>query len=212
MRSFSSDMKLKEQHLPKTDKVVSRRKTTMPVAFSTIYYDRLAHWWLYIMFCPKKEGATMQNPKDPPPAKFFEVPVQVRFGDTDPYGVVYFVSYFRYCHHGIEEFLRHLGLPPQELFRNPQEGFGLPIAGASCDFYRPVWYGESLRLAVSIVQVRGKALTFGFHFYQEGKDILVASGRATMVAIGADWKSRALPERLSHALIPYLPAPDSFEP
>jgi acyl-CoA thioesterase FadM len=38
-----------------------------------------------------------------------EAPMTVRFGDTDPYGVVYFVSYFRYCHHGIEEFMRRLG-------------------------------------------------------------------------------------------------------
>ena len=150
----------------------------------------------------------METPKNPTPGKFFDVPIHIRFGDTDPYGVVYFVSYFRYCHHGIEEFFRHLGLPPQELFRNQKEGFGLPIAGASCDFYRPVWYGESLRLAVSILQVRGKALTFGFHFYHEGKDILVASGQATMVAIGTDWKSRTLPERLRQAITRYLPASD----
>jgi len=38
--------------------------------------------------------------------------VRVRFGDTDPYGIVYFVSYFRYCHRAIEEFLRACGLPP----------------------------------------------------------------------------------------------------
>ena len=57
--------------------------------------------------------------------------VRVRFGDTDPYGIVYFVSYFRYCHRGIEEFLRSLGLPPEETFRNVKEGFGLPIVEAN---------------------------------------------------------------------------------
>ncbi len=44
--------------------------------------------------------------------------VRVRFGDTDPYGIVYFVSYFRYCHQAIEEFLRAVGLPPEETFKN----------------------------------------------------------------------------------------------
>jgi len=44
--------------------------------------------------------------------------VRVRFGDTYPYGIVYFVSYFRYCHRGIEEFLRNLGLAPENTFRN----------------------------------------------------------------------------------------------
>ena len=56
--------------------------------------------------------------------------VRVRFGDTDPYGIVYFVSYFRYCHRAIEDFLRACGLPPEETFKNVPEGFGLPILEA----------------------------------------------------------------------------------
>jgi acyl-CoA thioester hydrolase len=151
----------------------------------------------------------MEPSKKAPSGKFVEVPITVRFGDTDPYGVVYFVSYFRYCHHGIEEFFRHLGLPPQGLFRNQDEGFGLPIAGASCDFYKPIWYGESLKLAVSIIQAKDKALAFEFHFYHAERGDLVARGQATIVAIGTDWKSRTLPERLRHALGPYLPPHDS---
>ena len=141
-----------------------------------------------------------------PPGKFLEIPITVRFGDTDPYGVVYFASYFRYCHHGIEEFLKHLDLAPHTLFRNQQEGFGLPIAGASCDFLEPIWYGEALKLAVFIVQAKTKALTFGFYFYHELKGSLVARGQATIVAIDATWQSRALPERLRDALEPFLPA------
>jgi acyl-CoA thioester hydrolase len=129
-----------------------------------------------------------------------EVPITVRFGDTDPYGVVYFASYFRYCHHGIEEFLRRLGLPPHELFRNQEEGFGLPVVGASCDFYRPVKYGEHLRLLVSILKAKEKALTFRFLFCRKEQDELVAKGEATIVAIDKNWKSRPLPERLTTAV------------
>jgi acyl-CoA thioester hydrolase len=119
--------------------------------------------------------------------------------------VVYFASYFRYCHHGIEEFLRHLGLPPQELFRNQEEGYGLPVVGASCDFLRPVWYGEILRLAVFVILAKSKAITFGFHFYHAEKEELVAQGEATIVAIDKSWHSRNLPDRLRTALTPYLP-------
>jgi len=129
-----------------------------------------------------------------------EVSIRVRFGDTDPYGVVYFVSYFRYFHRGIEEFLRSRGLAPEKTFRNTEEGYGLPIAGASCDFYRPVWYGAELRLFVFVEKIKPKALTFGFQFYPaQGRD-LIAQGRATLVAIDRAWKSRALPEELLRAL------------
>jgi len=135
--------------------------------------------------------------------KSFEFPVKIRFGDTDPYGVVYFASYFRYCHHGIEEFLRHVGLPPHEYFRNRKEGFGLPVVGAACDFLRPVKYGDELRLLVSVTKLKEKAVTFGFNFYYLGSDLLVAKGGATIVAIDRSWKARSLPDRLKDALIAY---------
>lgn len=142
-----------------------------------------------------------------PVEKSVEVPIVIRFGDTDPYGVVYFVSYFRYCHHGIEEFLRHVGLPPHEYFRNQEEGFGLPVVGAKCDFMRPVKYGDKLRLSVYVIELKEKAVTFGFRFYPLGGDQLVAQGQATIVAIDKSWRSRPLPDRLRDAVGPYSTEP-----
>ena len=126
--------------------------------------------------------------------------VRVRFGDTDPYGIVYFVSYFRYYHRAIEEFLRACGLPPDETFKNVEEGFGLPIVEAWGRFRRPSRYGDLLRIETRIQEIRGKAVEFRFEFYPEtGRDLL-AEGAATLVAIGPDWKARALPERIKKAL------------
>lgn len=160
----------------------------------------------------EKAGSSMQGDETLGTPRYVETLITVRFGDTDPYGVVYFASYFRYCHHGIEEFLRRVGLQPQEWFRNQEEGFGLPVAGASCDFLRPVWYGETLCLRTSIAEVKERALTFGFSFYRPGKTELLAQGRATIVAIDRGWKSRPLPERLMKALGPFLPSPEEPAP
>ena len=126
--------------------------------------------------------------------------VRVRFGDTDPYGIVYFVSYFRYCHRAIEEFLRACGLKPEETFRNPREGFGLPIVEAWCRFRRPARYGELLRIETRLTEVRSKALVFRFEFYPETGRDLVAEGTAHLVAIDAAWRARELPERIKEAL------------
>jgi acyl-CoA thioester hydrolase len=126
--------------------------------------------------------------------------VRVRFGDTDPYGIVYFVSYFRYCHRAIEEFLRAVGLPPEETFKNVKEGFGLPIVEAWARFRRPSQYGDLLRIETRLQEMRAKAICFRFEFYPEtGRDLL-AEGTATLVAIGPDWKARGLPERIKAAL------------
>jgi acyl-CoA thioester hydrolase len=128
--------------------------------------------------------------------------VRVRFGDTDPYGIVYFVSYFRYCHRAIEDFLRACGLPPEETFKNVPEGFGLPIVEAWGRFRRPSRYGDLLRLETRVQEVKAKAVIFRFEFYPEtGRDLL-AEGTATLVAIGADWRARDLPERIKAAVSP----------
>jgi acyl-CoA thioester hydrolase len=127
--------------------------------------------------------------------------VRVRFGDTDPYGIVYFVSYFRYCHRAIEEFLRAMGLPPEQTFKNVQEGFGLPIVEAWGRFRRPSQYGDLLHIETRIQEVRSKAILFRFEFYPETGRELMCEGTATLVAIGADWRARELPERIKAALL-----------
>lgn len=140
-----------------------------------------------------------------PPGKCFETLVTIHLGDTDPYGVVYFTAYFRYFHQGIEEFFRHLGIPPEEIFRNKEKGFGLPIVHASCSFYRPVSYGETLRMAIHVLRFGDKALTFGFYFHPQEGDFVIAHGEVTMVSIDRSWQSRNLPDRLLDALALYLP-------
>ncbi len=136
-----------------------------------------------------------------PEAGVHRTTVRVRFGDTDPYGIVYFVSYFRYCHRAIEEYLRACGLKPEETFKNAQEGFGLPIVEAWGRFRRPTKYGEVLRLETRIQEIRSKAIVFRFEFYPETGRELVAEGTANLVAIGADWRARELPERLKRAFL-----------
>jgi acyl-CoA thioester hydrolase len=126
--------------------------------------------------------------------------IRVRFGDTDPYGIVYFVSYFRYCHQAIEEFLRSLDLLPQETFRNIPEGFGLPIVEAHGKFLRPTRYGDLLDVETSIQELLRKAIIFQFRFFPAGLDLLVAEGTAHMVAISREWRAIPIPERVLQRL------------
>lgn len=126
--------------------------------------------------------------------------VRVRFGDTDPYGIVYFVSYFRYCHRAIEEYLRAVGLPPEETFRNAAAGFGLPIVEAQAKFLRPSRYGDLLEIETRIRELREKAVIFDFQFFSPNDSRLLATGSATLVAISREWHAIPLPEMVRHKL------------
>ncbi len=143
--------------------------------------------------CPLSQRQTLTD-------RVHHTQVRVRFGDTDPYGIVYFASYFRYCHRAIEDFLRACGLPPEETFKNVEEGFGLPIVEAWGRFRRPSRYGDLLRIETRVQEIRARGMVFRFEFYPETGRELLAEGTATLVAIGADWKARELPERVKEAL------------
>lgn len=127
--------------------------------------------------------------------------VRVRFGDTDPYNIVYFVSYFRYCHRAVEEYLRSLGLPPEDTLRNVAEGFGLPIVEAHGKFLRPSRYGDLLEIETRVSEVRRKAIIFQFRFFPLGQEDLLAEGTATLVAISKDWRAIPIPERVLGRLL-----------
>jgi len=126
--------------------------------------------------------------------------VRVRFGDTDPYGIVYFVSYFRYCHRAIEEYLRALGLKPEETFRNTAEGFGLPIVEAQCRFLRPARYGDLLVIQTRIQELRPRAIIFAFEFFPAQGQELLARGTANLVSINRQWQAIELPARIRQAM------------
>lgn len=127
--------------------------------------------------------------------------VRVRFGETDPYGVVYFASYFRYMKDALDEFLRSRGLAPERTYRDVEGGRGLPIAASSARFLAPARYGDSLQVAVSVEVCTEKSVTFAFRIGREPDGEPVATGEITCVAIDRGWHPIALPPEWRQRLL-----------
>lgn len=128
------------------------------------------------------------------------IEVPVRFGDTDPYGVVYFATYFRWAHAGVEELLRRLGLPPEETFRSEEPRFGLPVVESAGRFVAPARYGDRLTLNVRVASLEEKAVAFSCLFERLSDGNTVAEASVTCLAISADWRAIALPEHVRQRL------------
>src|SRR5574341_727368 len=133
-----------------------------------------------------------QMPKHTEPAAFrWSAPI--RFGDTDPYGVVYFVSYFRFMKEALDEFLRACGLPPEDTYRDSEAGRGLPVAASSARFLTPARYGDTLEIQVTVGTCSERSVRFDFQIGRRPGGEPVATGEITCVAIDAGWRSIALP-------------------
>ena len=125
----------------------------------------------------------------------YEIEVRVRFGETDPYGVVYFAAYLEYAKAALDEYLRSLGLSPAEFYRSPCGGW--PIGEVAVRYESPARYDDLLRVMIWVAELGKSTVRFGFRIEGAGEGVQLASGTITIVAIGPDWQSRPVPSDLA---------------
>ncbi len=122
----------------------------------------------------------------------------IRFGDTDPYGVVYYSTYHRYAHQAVEDFLRERGLDPDSFFRNTDEGYGMPVVASRGRFTSPVRYPAFIIPVVRVEKIGRTSVTFRIDFLNN--NLKVAEVELVFVCIDREWRKRELPESLKKVL------------
>jgi YbgC/YbaW family acyl-CoA thioester hydrolase len=100
---------------------------------------------------------------------------RVEFVDTDMAGIAHFSNFFRWMESAEVEFLRARGLT----VNFPHEGrrIGFPRVAASCDFLRPVTFGDVVHIAVTVERLGRKSITYAFEFSRDG--VVAARGKVT---------------------------------
>jgi acyl-CoA thioester hydrolase len=121
--------------------------------------------------------------------------VRVRFGETDPFGVVYFTSHLEYAKTALDEYLRSLGLSPARFYRDTSGGW--PIGEVVVRYEAPARYDDLLSVAIWVAELATSAVRFGFRIEQVGDGAQVAHGAITCVAIGPNWRARPIPPDLA---------------
>ncbi len=132
--------------------------------------------------------------------KVHKTEVKVRFGDTDPFGVVYYVSYFRYIKDALDEYIRSCGLGPEEIYRNVKRKIGFPIVEAFCIYRAPARYDDLLEIQTSIKEIREKSIKFNFDVYKKGEEKFLANGYLTILAVDENWKPIKIPDDILNLL------------
>ena len=99
--------------------------------------------------------------------------VQVRWGDVDPAGIVFYPRFFEWYDLGCEALFAALGLPWPEAF--PRYGIvGVPIVESGSRFVSPARYGDELTIRSRVAWVRAK--TFRMEHEIMVREALCASG------------------------------------
>lgn len=118
---------------------------------------------------------------------------RVEFADTDMAGIVHFSNFFRYMEAAEVDFLCSLGLAVTLRWEGHPISF--PRVAAACDFLRPVTFQDQLDIAVTVLRLGTKSVTYGFEFFKG--DEVIARGQVSSVCC------RVLPDhRLESIEIP----------
>lgn len=127
----------------------------------------------------------------------YETKWQVRFGEVDRAGVIYYPVLFDNIHRGVEDLFQEAGFPFDEIL---SEGLGLPIVHAEADYLNPIQYGDTVEL--TITPLMGDS-SIAFTAIGRIKDTVFRAVEKHVIINQDTFEKRPVPTNLREALSPY---------
>jgi 4-hydroxybenzoyl-CoA thioesterase len=129
--------------------------------------------------------------------------VPVRWSEADPAGIVFYPRFFEWFDLGTAALFESLGLPWRELF--PAEGIvGVPIVETGARFASPVRYGDEVRIATTVTEVREKTFRVAHEISVNGRPCATGFEVRAWVARpsspGGALQARPIPPRVAARL------------
>lgn len=133
----------------------------------------------------------------------FTIDEYVRWSDVDAAGVICYGAYVRFIEIAETELFRTAGIPYGTVF----ERFDcwLPRVSYRCDFRKPAYLDQRLRVQASVQRIGTTSITFAFAFDDESGARIAD---CTIVVVCVDrgtFAKRPIPDELRAALAPFGP-------
>ena len=105
----------------------------------------------------------------------FSTSAEVRFGDVDHAGIVFYPQFFIYFHEAFERFFNDAGFAYHRLLDERHVGF--PTVHIETDYSAPLKYGDALDIEVSVPRIGRRSATFRYVGYRhrDGKHAVTAA-------------------------------------
>ena len=128
--------------------------------------------------------------------------LDIRFGDLDAAGIVYYPRYLHFCHVGMEEYFRHVVGTDYPAFL-AEHHFGLPTVRTEVDHRRPLRYGDRVELEIEVSRIGTSSVEWHDRFWHDGESVPSCEARIVTVLVDMrDFTRRAVPDWLRRKLLP----------
>lgn len=132
-----------------------------------------------------------------------DIPVRVRYNETDQMGIVHHSNYIFYYEVARTELMRSLGTSYREM---EERGALLVIRDVRSHFIAPAYYDEILIVRVSICEMPTVKVTFYFEIFN-GRDELIHTGQVVLACVD---KATRRPKRVPEWFVKLIEAGDNI--
>lgn len=120
---------------------------------------------------------------------------QVKWGDTDAAGIVYYPNFYSWMDEATHHFFSKLGHPTSKLFTVNQ--IGIPLLEAHCSFRIPLFHEDVVQVQTEAIEIRNKVFKLTHQFRRNNE--VIAEGyelRAWASLAGDKPKAESIPNEL----------------
>lgn len=110
--------------------------------------------------------------------------IHVRFRDTDAQGHVYFANYLTFCDEAWGAYMRHIGMPYQDLVKL---GVDTYYVNTSCDYSGSAVYEDEVLVETHVTRMGRSSMTSEFTIRNDAGETLA---KASLTSVCVDPKTR----------------------
>ena len=119
--------------------------------------------------------------------------VRVRYAETDKMGVVYYANYLVWFEVARTDWLRDTGWTYRAM---EQEGVGLPVIEAHCDYKSSARYDDEIEIETTARLMSPVRLAFDYRVTRPADGAHIASGYTVHASIDVSGRPVRLPQRV----------------
>lgn len=102
-------------------------------------------------------------------AKTIEYHFQVRWGETDAAGIVFYPSFYAWMDEATHHYFAEIGYPTSKSF--VEDKVAMPLCEAKCVFKTPLLFGDQVTVRTTMSEVRNKVFVINHTFVRDGQTV-----------------------------------------
>jgi 1,4-dihydroxy-2-naphthoyl-CoA hydrolase len=127
--------------------------------------------------------------------------IKINFFDCDPAGILFFARVFNLCHSAYETMIKSFSLK-EDYWDNSE--YVVPISSSEAKYYKPIKYGETITIELTVEQLRNNSFELGYLCNNEMGEVCAKVKTIHVFVDKHFWKKKEITGEVKAGLEKYI--------